>query len=72
VISISFLSPDLVLHTGYPDKKNAGLIMAHSEEKTEITAPSFHLTDRDKEILSMTDDQYHLQTWDELKQIICT
>jgi hypothetical protein len=46
--------------------------MAHSEEKTEVTAPSFHLTDRDKEILSMTDDQYHLQTWDELKQIICT
>lgn len=43
-----------------------------ADEKSEVTAPVFHLTDRDKEILSMNDEDYHLQTWDELKEIICT
>ncbi|QDS69561.1 hypothetical protein FKW77_007937 [Venturia effusa] len=33
-------------------------------------APAFALTARDKEILSQTDEEYHLQTWDDLKTII--
>lgn len=32
--------------------------------------PAFNLTARDKEILSQTDEEYHLQTWDDLKTII--
>jgi hypothetical protein len=32
--------------------------------------PAFNLTERDKEILSQTDEDYHLQTWDDLKAII--
>jgi hypothetical protein len=46
--------------------------MANQGEKTEVETPVFHLTDRDKEILSMRDEDYHFQTWDELKIIICT
>ncbi|KIW04737.1 hypothetical protein, variant [Verruconis gallopava] len=38
--------------------------------KTEVTAPVFHLTDRDKDILAMSDEDYHLQTWNDLKYII--
>jgi hypothetical protein len=34
--------------------------------------PAFFLTDKDKEILSMRDEDYKLQTWDELKELICT
>jgi ribosomal protein L27 len=33
---------------------------------------TFSLTDRDREILSMRDEDYKLQTWDDLKEIICT
>ncbi|RDI86815.1 hypothetical protein Vi05172_g3023 [Venturia inaequalis] len=32
--------------------------------------PAFNLTARDREILSQTDEEYHLQTWDDLKTII--
>jgi hypothetical protein len=32
--------------------------------------PAFNLTARDKEILSQSDEDYHLQTWDDLKSII--
>ncbi|TID23338.1 hypothetical protein E2P81_ATG02911 [Venturia nashicola] len=32
--------------------------------------PAFNLTARDKEVLSQTDEEYHLQTWDDLKTII--
>ena len=43
-------------------------------EKTEVTGVSasgaFFLTERDQEILSMTDEEYKLQTWEELKSII--
>lgn len=34
------------------------------------SVPAFNLTPRDKEILSQTDEEYHLQTWDDLKTII--
>jgi hypothetical protein len=34
--------------------------------------PAFSLTERDLQILSQTDEEYHLLTWDELKTIICT
>ena len=34
--------------------------------------PVFHLTDKDKEILAMRDEDYELQTWDELRELICT
>ncbi|MCJ1364661.1 hypothetical protein MMC16_003776 [Acarospora aff. strigata] len=30
----------------------------------------FYLTDVDREVLSQTDDQFHLQTWSDLRQII--
>jgi len=33
--------------------------------------PAFSLTDRDKQILSSTDEEHGLHTWDELKTIIC-
>lgn len=32
--------------------------------------PDFNLTERDKEILSQTDEEYHVQTWDDLKVIV--
>lgn len=41
-----------------------------------MTAPSqdedlpFNLTDRDRKILSLTEEEFHPHTWDELKQII--
>lgn len=34
--------------------------------------PVFHLTDKDKEILAMRDEDYQLQTWEELRKLICT
>jgi hypothetical protein len=37
-----------------------------------VAAPVFHLTDKDKEILAMRDEDYKLQTWEELKELICT
>lgn len=38
----------------------------------EAAPPVFHLTDRDKVILAQTDEEYHFQTWDEVKTIIGT
>lgn len=32
---------------------------------------AFPLTDIDRQILSMTDEEYHLTQWDELSEIIC-
>ncbi|KAF2431553.1 hypothetical protein EJ08DRAFT_180166 [Tothia fuscella] len=41
------------------------------EDKYAIPGyPAFNLTERDREILSQTDEEYHLQTWDDLKEII--
>lgn len=34
-------------------------------------AAPFHLTDVDREVLSQTDETFHLMTWDDLKEIIC-
>lgn len=40
-------------------------------DKLEIPGvPAFSLTTRDREILRQSDDEYHLQTWDDLKIII--
>ncbi len=36
----------------------------------ESEQPPFHLTDVDRAVLAQTDDQFHLQTWDDLKCII--
>lgn len=38
----------------------------------EVAPPAFQLTDRDKAILAQTDDDYHFQTWDDVKTIIGT
>lgn len=46
------------------------LIMSDKFEVPGV--PAFNLTARDKEILALTDEQYHLQTWDDLKTIIGT
>ena len=32
----------------------------------------FNLTDRDRKILSLTEEEFHPHTWEELKQIIGT
>lgn len=34
-------------------------------------APVFHLTDKDKEILAMRDEDYTLHSWEDLKDLIC-
>ena len=54
--------------------EDAGLTWATEGEKAGTVAdvPVFHLTDKDKEILAMRDEDYKLQTWDELKDLICT
>lgn len=36
----------------------------------EHEQPPFHLTDVDRAVLAQTDDQFHLQTWTDLKCII--
>lgn len=50
-----------------------------SEANTTMTdkfaipgVPVFNLTARDKEILAQADEDYHLQSWDDLKTIIGT
>jgi len=40
-----------------------------THENAEVL-PAFHLTERDKDVLSLTDEQYHLLTWEDLKTII--
>ena len=46
--------------------------MGDKVEDDTPAAPVFHLTDKDREILAMRDEDYELQTWDELKELICT
>jgi hypothetical protein len=41
-------------------------------ENTTTSAPVFHLTDRDKEILARRDEDYDLLTWEGLRQTIGT
>lgn len=42
------------------------------EDKTvkDEEAPPFHLTERDKWLLSITDEEFTPHTWDDLKEII--
>jgi hypothetical protein len=35
-------------------------------------APPFNLTDIDRAVLASTDEEFHLQTWEDLKTIIGT
>lgn len=37
----------------------------------EVDFNAFPLTAMDKQILAMTDEEYHLTEWDELREIIC-
>lgn len=37
-----------------------------------VNSATFHLTDVDRQVLAQTDEEFHLHTWDDLKQIICT
>lgn len=47
------------------------LVTIIMSDKVDVPGvPAFNLTARDKEILSQTDEEYHLQTWDDLKTII--
>lgn len=39
--------------------------------KGEVDFNAFPLTAIDRQILAMTDEEYHLTEWDELKEIIC-
>lgn len=42
------------------------------EDELDIPGvPISSLTERDKQILSSTDEKHRLHTWDELKTIIC-
>jgi hypothetical protein len=45
---------------------------AQGDMVTMPGVPAFSLTERDRHILSQTDEEYHLLSWDELKTIICT
>lgn len=37
-----------------------------------VNSATFHLTDVDRQVLAQTDEEFHLHTWDDLRQIICT
>lgn len=40
-------------------------------EGSAVNFDAFPLTDIDRQILSMRDEDYHLTQWDELTEIIC-
>ncbi|KAI9681941.1 MAG: hypothetical protein M1822_007019 [Bathelium mastoideum] len=44
--------------------------MVGSEEDFESNPPPIFLTEVDKEVLAQTDEEFHYQTWEDLKQII--
>lgn len=41
-------------------------------ESTTVPAAGVTVTDRSKEILAMTDEDFQRHTWDQLKEIICS
>jgi hypothetical protein len=48
------------------DNNTSGNIL----EKAAEEEPPFPLTDIDRWVLSQTDEEFHLQTWEDLKSII--
>lgn len=46
--------------------------MVADEEDFNPKALPYVLTDIDRAVLAQTDEDFHSQTWKDLKQIICT
>ena len=45
--------------------------MSANGEDFDSNPPPIFLTEVDKQVLAQTDEEFHYQTWEDLKQIIC-